>query len=279
MIALAVGLALVAAVLHASWNVLLKAGGDPLAVAVRAVVLSALAIAPVGAAAWFAGGRPALSITALWLAAASAVLEVLYLYALSAAYRLGDLSSVYPTARGTAPVLAAAAGVLLLGERLGPAGTAAVAGLIAGIWLVRPPFGAGRATVPALLTGVWIAAYTTVDTVGVSRAPPWLYGWTLWSLTALFLLLWRLARGAPAEADVPPWGRAGAIGMMMVVTYLLVLLALSVAPLAVVAPARESAVVLVTAWGVWKLREPHAGRRLAGAAAILLSLAVLAATG
>src|SRR5947209_4391451 len=113
---LALVLVLAAAVLHATWNILLKTSGDPLRVAGRAMTASAVLTAPLALAAWLLLGRPGFGA---WpLAALSAVLETAYLIFLSAAYRRGDLSLVYPLARGTAPLLAVLAGLLILHERV-----------------------------------------------------------------------------------------------------------------------------------------------------------------
>jgi len=99
-------LVLVAAVLHATWNALLKASEHPLGLATRAVSLSAAISLPVLAAVWFWQGRPGLMPMAWLVALGSAALELLYFIALSTAYRRGELSVVYPIARGTAPLLA-----------------------------------------------------------------------------------------------------------------------------------------------------------------------------
>src|SRR5947209_17622393 len=151
MIWLAIALALAAAGMHGSWNVLLKIEGDPLLVAARAVLISNLLVAPLGLIAWLALGRPGLPPGAYLLAAISAMAEVLYFLALSEAYRRGDISEVYPTARGGASVLSVAAGILILQEHLHALEFVGVASLLAGMWLVRSPFGSARTTPPALL--------------------------------------------------------------------------------------------------------------------------------
>ena len=160
-------LVLVAAVLHATWNALLKASEHPLGLATRAVSLSAAISLPVLAAVWFWQGRPGLMPMAWLVALGSAALELLYFIALSTAYRRGELSVVYPIARGTAPLLAVGIGLLLLGERLPVAAVVGVVCLLLGIWAVQRPSPAGAALVPALMTGVLIAAYSSLDRIGV----------------------------------------------------------------------------------------------------------------
>jgi drug/metabolite transporter (DMT)-like permease len=284
MTALAIGLALAAAAVHGTWNVLVKVSGDPMRTFRRATVVAALVITPITAVVWLIAGRPSLAPSAAGFAAVSAGLELLYLVLLSAAYRRGELSVVYPIARGSAPLLAVAAGLGLLGERLTLGQMAGVALLLLGILAVTLPQTSGRATIPALLTGVSIAAYSAVDRVGVRLSTPWLYGWLLIVLLAIGLLImeWvtsRLRHKEIAEPAAPPvrWPQATVIGIFMWGGYLLVLAALSIAPLSVVAPVRETAIVAVAVWGVWKLRERKgAALKLLGASATLIGVVLLA---
>ena len=189
-ISLALALSLAAAGLHATWNVLLKTTGDPLRTATRAMGAAVVVTSPVATLAWLLSGRPGLPPQAWLLAGLSGFAELAYLNFLSAAYRCGDLSVVYPLARGTAPLLAVPAGLVLLRERLSPLELGGVACLLVGIWAARRPVAAGPAVRPALLTGVCIATYSTIDRVGVRLAPPWLYGWVLWIDMAVLLAAW-----------------------------------------------------------------------------------------
>jgi drug/metabolite transporter (DMT)-like permease len=284
--AVAIALALAAAALHGTWNVLIKVSGDPMETFRRATIVAALVTTPLTAIAWLATGRPALPLAAVGLAAISAALELAYLYLLSAAYRSGELSVVYPIARGSAPLLAVVAGLGLLGERLEPGQLAGVGLLLVGILAVTISQTSGRATVPALLTGVSIAAYTAIDRVGVRLTTPWLYDWVLIALLATALAITmsvrsrlqpRLAPPAAAPASPVTWRQGAVIGVFMWTGYLLVLIALSIAPLSVVAPVREVAVVAVAVWGVWKLHERKgAALKLLGATATLAGVALLA---
>jgi drug/metabolite transporter (DMT)-like permease len=292
MTAVAIALALAAAALHGTWNVLIKVSGDPMETFRRATIVAALVTTPLTAVAWLATGRPGLPPAAVGLAAISAALELAYLFLLSAAYRSGELSVVYPIARGSAPLLAVVAGLGLLGERLEPGQLAGVGLLLVGILAVTISQTGGRATVPALLTGVSIAAYTAVDRVGVRLTTPWLYDWVLIALLATALAITMSARSrlrrrpaslqpGPAAPTAPTspvtWRQGAVIGVFMWTAYLLVLIALSIAPLSVVAPVREVAVVAVAVWGVWKLHERKgAAMKLLGAAATLAGVALLA---
>jgi drug/metabolite transporter (DMT)-like permease len=248
----------------------------------RATVAAALVMTPPTAVAWVFTGRPGFSQAAAGWCLLSASLELVYLWLLATAYRRGELSVVYPIARGSAPVIAVVAGLGLLNERLSVVQLAGVGLLLLGILAVTIPQTSGRATVPALLTGVAIASYTAIDRVGVRLSTPWLYGWLLVTLLAVGVTVsvWVAAR-VTAERPVPPgeFGHAKAtlIGILMWGGYLLVLWALSLAPLSVVAPVRETAVVGVAIWGVWRLHESKAAAlKLSGAAATLLGVSLLA---
>src|SRR5512135_506477 len=103
---LIVAIVLFAAVLHVTWNVLLKTAGDPMTAATVGIVAATLVVVPVAAGGWLVAGRPPVPPEAIALGVVSGLLETGYFVCLSAAYRHGDLSVVYPTARGTAPMLA-----------------------------------------------------------------------------------------------------------------------------------------------------------------------------
>ena len=299
---LAIALVLVAAVLHAGWNVLLKTSGDTLWTAVRLQAIGTAILLPIGVAAWLWNGMPAVSATAFWLGIASGVVEAIYFVCLSAAYSRGALSLVYPLARGSAPLLAVAVGILLLGERLALMAFVGVACLLAGILLVARPWQALRAAGAAqrgaigfaLATGASIAAYSAIDRLGVRETEPWLYGSILAVAATTFLALAvvvgrRVGFLAPApiasatgmalpRSSLP---RDALAGVLALGAYLLVLVAYSFAPLATVAPLRESGIVLAAAWGSLRLGEA-AGRREAGsriaAAALVVIGAILLAT-
>src|SRR5690349_7264604 len=281
MIAAGVALALLAAALHGTWNAMLKVSGDPLRTFRRATlmagVIATIALVPEV----IILGRPTISLAAIGLCVLSSLLETMYLVLLSIAYRRGELSAVYPIARGSAPLLAVAVGLVLLGERLSVAQLAGVGLLLVGITAVAVSQAGGRATLPALLTGVAIASYTSVDRLGVRMTEPWFYGWLLFTLMAielpLALAVAKQLTSSTSREDVPSWRKSALIGGFMWAGYFLVLWALSLAPLAVVAPVRETAIVAVAAWGVWRMRERKSvALKLSGAAATLAGVALLA---
>ena len=118
-----IALVAVSAVLHLAWNVRLKTAGDPLRAATIGMLAASVGIVPLGIAVWWVAGPGRLCRSrAIVLGVASGVVEAAYFILLSAAYRRGDLSVVYPLARGTAPLLAVFIGIVVFGERLGVAG-------------------------------------------------------------------------------------------------------------------------------------------------------------
>lgn len=283
-----------AAVLHVTWNVLLKTAGDPLLAAAIGLATAAAVLCPVAVVAWLAIGRPAVPPETLLLSVVSGALEAIYFAFLAAAYRRGDLSLVYPLARGSAPLLAVAIGVIVLGERLGLVGFLGVAALIAGILALQRPWRYlresgrehGGAAGFALLTGITIAAYSAVDRVGVRGTEPWIYAALIYATGTVFLAgyvwMYRRRDQATATAPKPPFSarRAGIGGMITLVAYLLILTAFTVAPLTAVAPLRESAIVLASGWGALRLREADdradAVRRIGAAALVVLGALLLA---
>ncbi len=296
-----------AAVLHVTWNVLLKTAGDPLRAAAIGMTAAAVVLCPTALVAWMLIERPVIPSSTLGLSVVSGFLEALYFAFLASAYRRGDLSVVYPIARGSAPLLAVAIGVLILGERLGPVGFLGVACLLVGMLALQRPWrylhsggraGSGAAGF-ALLTGVTIACYSAVDSVAVRGTEAWIYAALIWTSMVVFLwtYVWiyrrwaasRAAAGIPVPAlDPDPADpdfsvrRAAVGGLITLAAYLLILVAYSLAPLTAVAPLRESAIVLASGWGALRLREASgnadAVRRI-GAAALVLVGALLLAFG
>jgi uncharacterized membrane protein len=296
---LIVGLVAVAAVLHVAWNIGLKSAGDPLRAATIGMLAASVGIVPAGVVVWWASGAAALPVEGVALGIASGVIEAVYFIFLAAAYRRGDLSVVYPIARGTAPLLAVAVGVGLLGERLGLGGSAGVVALLVGfLWLQRPwrafamatrRDGAARgvfdSAIPfALATGVTIATYSAIDRVGTRLIDPVPYAAILWLTCSVALVSWV---ALVAGGDLFGHGRADARraafgGWLTLGAYLCILVALSVAPLSGVAPLRESATVFAAAWGSVRMGEAadrgEIGRRV-GASALIVGGAILLATG
>jgi uncharacterized membrane protein len=292
------GLVAGAAVLHVAWNVLLKTAGDPLRAAAIGMTSAAAVIVPAAAIGWVLIGRPPIPPEVVWLSILSGLLEAAYFGFLAAAYRRGDLSVVYPIARGTAPLLAVAVGIGVLGERLGAAGIAGVALLLVGLVTLQRPWrylraanratGSGDAAVRfALATGVMIAAYSAVDRVGARLVEPWFYAGLIWASCMVFLWAYVWFRRSVLRAvDAPrPFDRRRAAvgGWITLSAYLLILAAFSVAPLTAVAPLRESAIVLASGWGTMRLGEgrdrAETMRRIGASALVVIGAILLAVDG
>jgi uncharacterized membrane protein len=286
-----VALVAVSAVLHVAWNVRLKTAGDPLRAATVGMLAASVGIVPAGFVAWWVGGHATLPGHGVALGVVSGVVEAGYFVLLSAAYRRGDLSVVYPLARGTAPLLAVAVGVGLLGERLGVAGTLGVGALLAGFLILQRPWqlvrgrrGLDPSIAFALATGVTIATYSAIDRVGTRLIDPVPYAAILWVTTSISLVLWvRFVAGGDIFAGGREGVRRAAVGGWLTLgAYVLILVALSVAPLSGVAPLRESATVVAAAWGSVRMGVA-AGRgettRRIGASLLIVAGALLLALG
>jgi uncharacterized membrane protein len=286
-----IAIVVVAAVLHVAWNVRLKTAGDPLRAATVGMLAATFGIVPAGVVAWWWSGAPPLPVEGIVLGVVSGIVEAGYFVLLSAAYRRGDLSVVYPIARGTAPLLAVAIGVVILGERLGIAGWIGVTLLLVGFLLLQQPWrvlqghGLDPAVLFALATGVTIATYSAIDRVGTRLIDPLPYAAILWVTATLALLGWvRFVAGGHLRTGGREAVRRAAVGgWLTLVAYLLILVALSVAPLSGVAPLRESATVLAAAWGSVRLGEAvsagDSARRIGASVAIVAGALLLAVSG
>jgi drug/metabolite transporter (DMT)-like permease len=219
-----------------------------------------------------------------WLfLAGTAVLQTGYFLFLLRAYRVGDLSGVYPIGRGSGALLAALAGIVLLGERPGPAGLAGIGLLVAGVIVLGLPARTGQAVAPAaivlaLVTGVFIAAYTLWDKVAVTSVgnPPLLQGYASLAGMALALAPFALAGTGRTRRTWRTWrtyrGQILGAALLAPLAYILVLIAMTFTSVAAVAPAREVSVLFGVILGRRLLGEGGLARRLTGAAAIVAGI-------
>ena len=282
---LALLLVLLAALCHSGWNLIVKTDARRLEIQSGALVVGTLVCAPV-----LFFYSPWTLPPQAWVAiAVSALFESAYVLALTSAYGAGDMSLVYPVARGTGTVLVAPLAVLLLGERLSPQGVIGIALVVGGIFLSHGlgrgalrswTVGQGqhRALAWALLTGVFIASYSLVNKVGVTLAPVPLYAFLVFLADAVLVRLvqpwWGVAPSA-LRRDAP-WGRMIVVGVLMMGAYLAVLVAMSQAPVSYVVATREVSVVLAALSGALVLRERHSAARVAGAVVIFGGLCAIA---
>jgi len=263
---------LLAAVLHASWNALVKSGGDPyLRLAIITLPQSVVALPLL-----FVVGLPAAEARP-WLFGSVAT-HLAYYFFLAAGYRIGDLSHVYPIARGIAPPLVALGALLIAGETFSPSGTAAILLVCLGIWIVAGRGPSSRPLLLALGTGMSIAAYTVCDGIG-GRASGDVLGYIVW----LFFLdgwpfaLWVAVRRRRALIATIPraWQPAVGGGLMSLVAYGMVIWAMSIAPLAYVSALRETSVLLAAVIGTLLMGEPFGRRRILAACLVVIGVAVL----
>jgi drug/metabolite transporter (DMT)-like permease len=280
--AFALALVLGSAVAHATWNLFAKrsSGGAPFLW--LAFALSVPLYAPIAIAVLVVSGAHIGPIELLWLFV-NAALNVAYGIFLLRGYRAGDLSVVYPLARGTGPVLALVGAVVLFGER--PTALALAGGLsiVAGVFVLTGDprklrqRGTGTAVAYALLTGVTIAAYTLWDKrgVGVLLIPPVVYEWGANVFRVLILAPVAVRRWPEVQRE---WqlNRTAvlAVASLSPLAYILVLTALAISPVSYVAPAREIGILLGVLVGARALTEADIGTR--SIAAILMVGGVIA---
>ncbi|MBB5275528.1 drug/metabolite transporter (DMT)-like permease [Rhizobium rosettiformans] len=261
MSAVAVGLALVAAILHASWNAFLRTGADRLwSITVMSltgsiITLPLLFLVPVpGAAAW-----PYILL--------SSGLQVGYSLFLVAAYRQGQLGQVYPIVRGTVPLLVTLGGFLFFGEVLGPWQTLGVLLIATGIMSLS--LGKTRAATSSILfaltTGLIIACYSTVDSRGVKLVElPVAYAlWVLFLFGIMITFAFGVTRrGLAIDLQSPLTWKAAGGGVVAMLAYGLVVVAYAYAPAGLVTAVRETSVVFAVLIGALMLGEPLTVRRL-----------------
>jgi len=272
-IALAV---LLAALLHASWNALLKSGRDPLLDTAAIVIGGGVIAVPLV----FVVSVP---LAASWpYIAASALIHIAYYLLMVNAYRTGDLSLVYPLMRGTAPMITALLGVVFLHEWPGPLSWLGIALISLGVIALalrtvehRP---SGAAIGFALANAAVIATYTIIDGRGARVAQDaWSYiGW-LFVVDALpfTLLVAYLRRGSFVTAMIERRWRGLLGGGLSAAAYAIAVWAMTKAPVALVASLRETSVLFAALIGARVLRERLNARRWLGACAIVLGALAL----
>jgi drug/metabolite transporter (DMT)-like permease len=270
----ALTLALLAALMHAVWNLLVKASEDQLVAAWTVVAGAAILALPV----LMFTGLPDRSIWDLILI--STVVQVAYVLTLAAAYRVGDLSFVYPLARGTSPVLVSLAGVAFLGDEISVLGWIGVLTVtVALTWLAwRRADRSGLAL--ALVTGVLISLYTSVDAAAVREQ-----GSALSAIAAEFVLL-SIALGVVVLVMRGPgsmlgmvrddWRKAAVGGFATGTAYLLVMVAALSAPVGLVSGVRETSVLIAVIASRLLLHEEVTRSQIGTVTAAVAGIALIA---
>lgn len=272
----AFALVLMAALLHASWNALVKASGD------RGITLASIALGHVAFGAVLAWFAPLPGWQALPWIAASTVLHWGYYWAIYHGYRLGDLSLVYPISRGMAPMLVALGAWVVLGESVSGTGWSGIAAISGGVLLLA----AGsvrrgvdpRAIMLGAALGVIIASYSVVDGTGARLSES-----SLAYIAWLFLcegfvagwLLWRRRRDL-GQLGLRSWTIGLVGGVASALAYGLAIHAKTIAPVALVSALRESSVVIAALMGVVLFGERPLLPRLLASCIVLAGIVVIA---
>ncbi|HST20315.1 MAG TPA: EamA family transporter [Blastocatellia bacterium] len=277
-------LVIAAATMHAGWNLIVKRVGEKQIFTWWALAFGALINLPLLAV----NTIPA----SVWpYALASAVVEAAYFMILIRAYSQGDFSQVYPIARGAAPAFLAVWAMLFLGERPEPAGIIGLILLLAGLIVV----GGGRfwskpravalnasAIVAALAVALCISIYSAIDAAAVRIMSPAAYNVLVLGLTALFItpvVMMRYGYRSVIVEGRAEWPRIMAVGVLLLLAYLFVLQAYSMARASYVGALREVSVVIAALAGWRLLGEGFGARRTAGAVLIFSGIIVVAVAG
>jgi len=283
---LALGMILVAAFLHASWNYLAKKSSNKMAFIWWAILFSNIIFLPMFIYFW-----PTVTISPVgWMCiAATGILHAFYFWFMGAAYERGDLSLVYPLSRGSGPLFVPILAVILMHEQLSFLGVFGIILVIFGIYVIHlrsfsvqsflEPFLSmrGSASLWALCTGGAIAGYSLVDKVGVTLVYPPVYIYLMFVITLLLLSPFVFARNRMYLKKEWEINKLNIIivGFLDLFTYLLVLFALRISKVSYVAAAREVSIVFSAFLGIMLLQEKNASQKFAGAVLISLGVALI----
>jgi drug/metabolite transporter (DMT)-like permease len=275
-------LVLSAATAHAGWNLIAKraSGGlgfvwlcAPTDVAVYAVPAAIQAVFRTGDLSWSGVG----------FMVGSGLLHTGYFNSLQRGYAEGDLSLVYPLARGTGPLLSVIAAIAILGQRASAPALAGAGLIVASIFsLTRGArrSGSGKAIALAMLTGAFTAAYTVWDAHAVTtlHQPVIVYFWGVEVVRTLALAPWALRHPRHELHTIWSANKRGILGFALLapVAYILVLVALTKASVIFVAPAREVSIVFGVLLGANVLGEGRVLQRALAGVGILAGIVLLA---
>lgn len=276
-------LVLIAAFCHAGWNLLAKRACGGTAFTWLFSSLSALLYFPLML--WvLTQNVPDFGLRQVLWILGSAALHSLYILLLDRGYRYGDLSVIYPLARGTGPMLSVLTAIVLLGERPGPLALAGTLGIGLGIVIItgnpfrRHDHATRKSIVFAMSCGAAIAAYTVVDKVAVSvfLLPPLLMDWCT-NFGRVLLLSPYALKHWPKIKEQWSLHKREAIGVSILspLAYILVLTAMVHSPVSYIAPAREISILIGSVLGARLLAEGNLRPRLIGACTMFLGLVAL----
>ena len=272
---LAAGLALLAAVLHASWNLVVKQTGDRF-LALWGQFVFAGSIALITLVGWIIiDGPPNI---AWWWSITSGCGHLPYVLLLAKAYDKNDFSLTYPIARGAGALSAAVLGLIFLGDDLSALSMGGIAIVIFGLWILVSGQPINN-IFPALGVAATIGVYSVVDAYGARNSDPVAFALSVFVSGATTITIWALLTRAKELKTflAAQWKPALFGGTMSIIGYSLVVYAFTLAPVGYVATMRESSVVIAALAG-WKyLKEDDHKRRLTSATVVVLGLVVLVA--
>jgi len=268
-------LVLFGALLHASWNALVKSSSDKTLDTALIHVLCSLLALPV---CLYVGPPPAESWPYIL---GSLVVHVGYYFALAGAYRHGELGLTYPLMRGTAPMLVAMTSFVFIGEDLTPLawlGVACISGGVLLLGVTREWWTHRKAILFALCNAVLIAVYTVIDAKGARSS-----GHVVQYISMLFvldgwpfaILVFMQRKGQVWPYVRKRWPIAVGGAFATIGSYAIALWAMTVAPVAMVAALRETSVFFAALIGAWFLKEVWTRQRIVGTVAILSGVAAL----
>lgn len=284
MTGLALGLVLSSAFMHAFWNYFAKRVRSD-GVFIWLISLVSTIVYTPAAIYIIVTQRPEIGLLHLAFMAGSAIIHIVYFLLLSRGYQTGDLSLVYPLARGTGPLLSTIGAILLLGERptiITVAGTILIG--IGVFILTGDPrklrqSGNQSAMMYAFLTGCTIATYTIFDrqAVAVLLIPPLLYDWGNGTVRTLLMTPYGLRNLEKVRFYLREHKtELAAVSLLSPFSYILMLTALSFTPVSTIAPLREISILIGAALGMRLLAERDVWRRLAAAGVMMIGVFALA---
>jgi drug/metabolite transporter (DMT)-like permease len=281
-------LILIAALSHSGWNLLLKKSDNKELFVWWFSVSGAVLLAPLGIVLFL---RYPIAAPGHWIVLGAIVLQIFYLIFLGRAYARGDLSLVYPIARGTGPMLVPVLAVLTLGERIEWPAILGIVFVVAGIYtiswwgqfrkIVTNPLSYLRegGVFYALLTGFTITTYSLLDKRGVEYVHPFLYMYLLMVGVSIGLVPYMLRNYSFSQikgAWTGAWWAIPVAGLLSYVAYASILSAFSLSRVSYIVPAREVSIVVGVLAGVLVLKEPFGRGRLLGSCLIVLGLVLIA---
>ncbi len=281
----ALGILILAAALHAGWNLLVKRAGEKQVFTWWAIIVGSFCFLPVVLF------SPALPTRVYPYILASAIAEAAYFVALTLAYKYGDFSMVYPIARGAAPALLLVWTAIFLGEHPTPQELIGVAILLLGLmvvggggwWAQRQGVKLSKAAIfSALLVALCISIYSVIDGAAVKFVPAAPYTTVVLGVTGLLTapaVLVRYGRQVMVAEWRANWVRICIVGVLSLVTFMLVLFVYSVAPVGLAGAVREISVVFAALLGWWWLNEGFGLLRTIGAALIFAGILTIALAG